>query len=153
MASYCRSCCRYVRPLLQKFRKALVLQGLFYYINVMNDKKNTAQLSAVEILKEEYPTIYQGYNQIMNEQFELFAKKHLDYGMSNISAGTQLQNQDEVDFALTGLWYRVSDKVNRWKNLIITQRASQNEPLSDTYKDLANYGIIAQLVERGLWKR
>ena len=153
MASYCRSCCRDVRPLLQKFRKALVLQGLFYYINVMNDKKNTAQLSAVEILKEEYPTIYQGYNQIMNEQFELFAKKHLDYGMSNISAGTQLQNQDEIDFALTGLWYRVSDKVNRWKNLIITQRASQNEPLSDTYKDLANYGIIAQLVERGLWKR
>ena len=153
MASYCRSCCRDVRPLLQKFRKALVLQGLFYYINVMNDKKNTAQLSAVEILKEEYPTIYQGYNQIVNEQFELFAKKHLDYGMSNISAGTQLQNQDEIDFALTGLWYRVSDKVNRWKNLIITQRASQNEPLSDTYKDLANYGIIAQLVERGLWKR
>lgn len=129
------------------------MQGLFYYINVMNNKKNTAEISAVEILKEEYPTIYQGYNQIMNEQFELFAKKHLDYGMSNISAGTQLQNQDEIDFALTGLWYRVSDKVNRWKNLIITQRASQNEPLSDTYKDLANYGIIAQLVERGLWKR
>ena len=119
----------------------------------MNDKKTTTELSAVEILKEEYPTIYQGYNQIMNEQFELFAKKHLDYGMSNISAGTQLQNQDEIDFALTGLWYRASDKVNRWKNLIITQRASQNEPLSDTYKDLANYGIIAQLVERGLWKR
>ena len=129
------------------------MQGFFYYINVMNNKKNTTELSAVEILKEEYPTIYQGYNQIMNEQFELFAKKHLDYGMSNISAGTQLQNQDEIDFALTGLWYRVSDKVNRWKNLIITQRASQNEPLSDTYKDLANYGIIAQLVERGLWKR
>jgi len=129
------------------------LQGFFYYINVMNDKKDTAKLSAVEILKEEYPTIYQGYNQIMNEQFELFAKKHLDYGMTNISAGTQLQNQEEIDFALTGLWYRVSDKVNRWKNLIITKRASQNEPLSDTYKDLANYGIIAQLVERGLWKK
>ena len=119
----------------------------------MSEEKAKYGKSAVEILKEEYPTIYKGYNQIMNEQFELFAKKHLDYGMSNISAGTQLQNQDEVDFALTGLWYRVSDKVNRWKNLIITQRASQNEPLSDTYKDLANYGIIAQLVERGLWKK
>ena len=119
----------------------------------MSEDKTTYGKSAVEILKEEYPTIYNGYTQIQAEQLELFAKKHLDYGMSNISAGTQLQNQDEVDFALTGLWYRVSDKVNRWKNLIITQRASQNEPLSDTYKDLANYGIIAQLVERGLWKK
>lgn len=109
--------------------------------------------TAVELLEKEYPTIYNGYKQIMEEQFELFAKKHLDYGMSNISAGTQLANEDEVSFALTGLWYRVSDKVSRWKNLIINKRGSQNEPLSDTYKDIANYGIIAQLVERGLWRK
>jgi hypothetical protein len=119
----------------------------------MNGPAQEPTYTAVELLEKEYPTIYNGYKQIMEEQFELFAKKHLDYGMSNISAGTQLANPDEVAFALTGLWYRVSDKVSRWKNLIINKRGSQNEPLSDTYKDIANYGIIAQLVERGLWKK
>jgi hypothetical protein len=104
-------------------------------------------------LKEEYPTIYEGYEQIMKEQLELFAKKHIDYGMSNISAGTQLQNDDEKEFALTGLWYRINDKVNRWKNLLINKVAANNEPLTDTYQDLTNYGIIAQLVDRGMWKK
>jgi hypothetical protein len=109
--------------------------------------------SARQILKEEYPTIYQGYEDVINEQFELFAKKHLDYGMHNISAGTNLTNKDEVEFAMTGLWYRLSDKINRWKNIIITKRKAQNETLIDTFQDITNYGIIAQLVERGLWKK
>jgi hypothetical protein len=73
--------------------------------------------------------------------------------MHNITAGTQLANEDEIGFALTGLWYRISDKVNRWKNLLINRRSVQNESLMDTYQDLANYGIIAQLVARGMWKK
>lgn len=108
--------------------------------------------SAREILKKEYPTIYNGYQSIIEEQFELFAKKHLDYGMHNISAGTNLESNDETDFAMTGLWYRLSDKINRWKNIIISKRKIQNESLIDTFQDITNYGIIAQLVERGLWK-
>jgi len=108
--------------------------------------------SAREILKNEYPTIYNGYEEIMNEQFELFAKKHLDYGMHNVSAGTNLDTADEVEFAMTGLWYRLSDKINRWKNMIISGRKAQNETLIDTFQDVTNYGIIAQLVQRGLWK-
>ena len=109
--------------------------------------------SASQILKKEYPTIYDGYMDIVEEQLELFSKKHLDYGMSNISAGTSLVTEDERQFALTGLWYRMSDKINRWKNLIITQRKVQNETLVDTFQDLCNYAIIAQLVERNLWKK
>ena len=108
---------------------------------------------AIQQLQKEYPTIAKGYEQIVLEQYELFAKKHLDYGMSNISAGTQLSNNDEKEFALTGLWYRLSDKINRWKNMIINKRKANNEPLTDTYQDIVNYGIIAQLVERGLWKK
>jgi hypothetical protein len=110
-------------------------------------------LSATEILKTEYPTIYNGYMDIVEEQLELFAKKHIDYGMSNISAGTSLSNEEERSFALTGLWYRISDKVSRWKNLLINNQKVNNEPLTDTYQDIVNYGIIAQLVERGLWKK
>ena len=108
--------------------------------------------SAREILKKEYPTIYNGYQSIIDEQFELFARKHLDYGMHNVSAGTNLENADEVEFAMTGLWYRLSDKINRWKNMIISGRKAQNETLIDTFQDITNYGIIAQLVKRGLWK-
>ena len=104
-------------------------------------------------LMQDYPTIYEGYTQIMAEQFELFAKKHIDYGMGNISAGTQLQNEEEVEFALSGLWYRMSDKINRWKTLIITNSSGNNATITDTFQDITNYGIIAQLVERGMWKR
>ena len=106
-----------------------------------------------EILKEEYPSIYAGYMDIVEEQLELFSKKHLDYGMSNISAGTQLSTEDERSFALSGLWYRMSDKINRWKNLIVSSRGPQNETLIDTFQDLSNYAIIAQLVSKDLWKK
>ena len=107
---------------------------------------------AIEVLKTEYPTIYNAYKEIQEEQFELFAKKHLDYGMGNVSAGTQLVNEEEVDFAMTGLWYRLSDKINRWKNMILTSRKAQNETLIDTFQDITNYGIIAQLVFKDNWK-
>ena len=135
-----------------------------YNAKVKDHSKEAAQINtktfeypkmpeAIQILQKEYPTIAKGYEQIILEQYELFAKKHLDYGMSNISAGTQLSNSDEIEFALTGLWYRLNDKVNRWKNMIISKRKANNEPLIDTYQDITNYGIIAQLVERGLWKK
>lgn len=116
---------------------------------IMNAKRPP---SARDILKDEYPTIYNGYQEIMDEQFELFAKKHLDYGMHNVSAGTNLDTKDEIEFAMTGLWYRLSDKINRWKNMIISGRKAQNETLIDTFQDVTNYGIIAQLVSRGMWK-
>ena len=107
---------------------------------------------AIEVLKTEYPTIYNAYKEVQEEQFELFAKKHLDYGMGNISAGTQLVNEEEVDFAMTGLWYRLSDKINRWKNMILTDRKCQNETLIDTFQDITNYGIICQMVSKNKWK-
>jgi len=117
----------------------------------ISDAKNTP--SAREILKNEYPIIYNGYKDIIDEQFELFAKKHLDYGMHNVSAGTNLETPQEVEFAMTGLFYRMQDKINRWKNMIISGRKAQNETIIDTFQDVTNYGIIAQLVSEGKWKR
>ena len=109
----------------------------------ISDAKNPP--SAREILKNEYPIIYNGYKDIIDEQFELFAKKHLDYGMHNVSAGTNLETPQEVEFAMTGLFYRMQDKINRWKNMIISGRKAQNETIIDTFQDVTNYGIIAQL--------
>ena len=116
---------------------------------IMNAKRPP---SAREVMQKEYPTIYNAYQEIVDEQFELFCKKHLDYGMHNVSDGTNLDNSEEIEFAMTGLWYRLSDKINRWKNMIISGRRAQNETLIDTFQDVTNYGIIAQLVKRGLWK-
>lgn len=117
------------------------------------EEKVGYNIKASEVIKKEYPHIYDGYMAIVEEQLELFSKKHLDYGMANISAGTLLATEEERAFALTGLWYRISDKISRWKNLLITNQVVNNEPLTDTYQDIVNYGIIAQLVERGLWKK
>jgi hypothetical protein len=119
--------------------------------DMINDTKIYTKMS--DWLKDEYPTIYEGYKQIMDEQFELFCSKHADYGMSNISQGTSLETADERKFALSGLFFRLNDKVNRWKNLLMNNRVANNEALIDTYKDITNYAIIAQLVERGLWKK
>ena len=109
-------------------------------------------MSAKKKKKKEYPLIHDTYKEIIEEQFELFAKKHLDYGMGNVSAGTQLVNGEERDFAMTGLWYRLSDKINRWKNMILTGRKAQNETLIDTFQDITNYGIICQMVSKDKWK-
>ena len=116
-------------------------------------KESNTELTVIDQLENEYPTIANGYKKIIREQYELFARKHLDYGLTNVSAGTQLANDEEKQFALTGLFFRLNDKVSRWKNLIVTKQFVKNEVLTDTYQDITNYGIIAQLVERGLWKK
>ena len=106
-----------------------------------------------EYLKEEYPTIYNGYKQIMDEQLELFSSKMLDYGLGNVSQGTALNTPEEKHFSLSGLFFRINDKVQRWKNLLSKNRIASNEALTDTYQDITNYGIIAQMVERDMWKK
>lgn len=122
---------------------------------IMNAKTGVtgSKKKASAVLKEEYPTIYDGYMAVVEEQLELFAKKHLDYGMGNIAAGTDLGTKEEREFALSGLWYRMSDKINRWKNLIVQSRQPQNETIIDTFQDICNYAIIAQLVEKNLWRK
>ena len=37
--------------------------------------------------------------------------------------------------------------------MILSNRKAQNESLIDTFQDLSNYGIIAQIVQKGLWKK
>jgi len=106
-----------------------------------------------KLLQKEQPNLYDNYESIMLEQFELFCKKQLDYGSSNISTGANLETEEGKVFALTGLWFRMNDKISRWKNLIIKNRKANNESLVDSFMDLGNYSIIAQLVSKGLWTK
>jgi len=104
------------------------------------------------LLKKESPNLYKNYESIMLEQFELFAKKQLDYGIGNISTGADLDTEEGKKFALSGLWFRMNDKISRWKNLIIKNRKANNESLVDTFQDLGNYSIISQLISKNQWK-
>ena len=45
--------------------------------------------------------------------------------------------------------------MNRLKNLVLFNKKNQveNEPATDSYMDLVNYNIIAQLVSKDIWKK
>ena len=63
-----------------------------------------------------------------------------------------LQTDEEVHLSLTGLWFRMNDKIQRLKTLIMTGRESAvDEPLEDAYLDVSNYGIMATIVKNGKW--
>ena len=66
---------------------------------------------------------------------------------------TQLQTQDEIHLSLTGLWFRMNDKIQRLKNLLMNNRQSafEGEPMEDAFLDVSNYGIMATIVKNGKW--
>ena len=93
------------------------------------------------------------FKEIQRQQYELFLHKQHDYGPGNISVGTQLQTPEEIKLSLTGLWFRMNDKLQRVKTLLMTGRDSavKDEPLEDAYLDVSNYGIMATIVSRDKW--
>ena len=107
---------------------------------------------AIEYIEKTYPETAKEFQQLQYEQYALFCKKQMDYGPSNISMGTSLVNDAEKKLSLVGLIVRINDKVQRLLNLMVkNNREAQNEPATDAFKDLACYGIIAQIVENGKW--
>ena len=107
----------------------------------------------VEQMEKEWPEMTKEFKKIQREQYVLFLHKQHDYGPGNISVGTQLQTEDEVHLSLTGLWFRMNDKIQRLKNLLMNKRESaiKDEPMEDAYLDVSNYGIMATIVSRGKW--
>jgi len=106
------------------------------------------QETATEYCERVYPEMMDEYKRIMWEQYETFCKKQRNYGPGNISVGTQLQTPDDIKLSLTGLWFRMNDKINRLKQMIIIgAQDNVGESLTDTYQDLSVYGIIAQIVQ------
>ena len=95
----------------------------------------------------------QEFKKIQREQYELFLHKQHDYGPGNISVGSQLQTPEEVKLSLTGLWFRMNDKIQRLKTLLMGDKeaAVEDEPMEDAYLDVSNYGIMAVIVSRGKW--
>ena len=106
----------------------------------------------VFFIEETYPQMAEEFKNICAEQYKLFCQKQSNYGPTNISVGTDLKTKDDVRLSLTGLWFRMNDKIQRLKNLIILGKLNAvDESAADSFQDLSNYGIIAQLVSRGKW--
>ena len=109
-------------------------------------------LHACDYIERSYPETIKEFKRLQKEQYELFCRKQHDYGPGNISVGTQLQTAEEVKLSLTGLWFRMNDKIQRLKTLLMTGRESAvDEPLEDAYLDVSNYGIMATIVKNGKW--
>lgn len=110
------------------------------------------QTRAESVLEKAYPEMIAEFRKIQKEQFDLFCKKQHDYGPGNISVGTQLETDKEVKLSLTGLWFRMNDKIQRLKTMLLDGRkAAVEESMEDAYLDVSNYGIMATIVSRGKW--
>ena len=108
--------------------------------------------TAVDYCETNYPETCKEFKKIMNDQYILFCKKQKNYGPDNISVGTNLTTDNDVKLSLTGLWFRINDKIQRLKQLIILGHKDQvGESEKDTFQDLSIYGIIAQIVSAKKW--
>jgi len=115
--------------------------------------RNNPDLTVVEQMEFEWPQMTAEFQKIQREQYELFLHKQHDYGPGNISVGTQLQTEEEIKLSLTGLWFRMNDKIQRLKTLLMGGRESavNGEPMEDAFLDVSNYGIMATIVKNGKW--
>jgi hypothetical protein len=80
---------------------------------------------------------------VAEENIAMLLSKHRDYGPKNIAQAP--------GGALNGLRVRMHDKLARINHLIDSGVDPENESLYDSFLDLANYAVIAQLVLNEEW--
>lgn len=96
--------------------------------------------SAMKMDASKPRTFEEALDTILAEMRAVMITKQTDYGPGNIAV-----------FGEVGVLVRASDKLERLKHLIMGNRQPKNESIDDAWLDLANYGIIAQMVRRGWW--
>lgn len=94
--------------------------------------------------KEKFNEFFEeGLNEILEELRKLMIAKQKDYGPKNI-----------LDFGEKGVLVRANDKVARLRNLLWKKdKTPENESIEDSWKDLANYAIIALMLRREKFDR
>jgi hypothetical protein len=108
----------------------------------------------VEQMESQYPQMTDEFKRIMFTQYELFCLKQSNYGPDNIAVGTALKTLDDIKLAQTGLWFRMNDKIQRLKQLVVLgKKENVGEKIDDTLMDLSVYGIIGQIVKSGKWAK
>ena len=114
-------------------------------------EKEIISQDAVKFVEDKYPETTQEFRRLQMEQYRVFCEKQMDYGPGNISVGTNLETEEEVKMSLTGLWFRMNDKIQRMKTLLMSNQDANNEPLEDSFLDVSNYGIMSTIVSNKKW--
>ena len=110
-------------------------------------EKRNVEESAVEYCERMFPNTTNEFKKIQEEMYETFCKKQRNYGST-------LETDDEIKISLTGLWFRMNDKIQRLKQLVVLGQPDEvGENIQDTYEDMSVYGIIAQIVQRKKWAK
>ena len=128
------------------------------YLIKNNNKTTNMEFSkeddeAVKWCEKNYPELTTEYKKIMMEHYIVFCKKHRNYGTGNINVGTNLETDNDVKLSLTGLWFRLNDKIQRLKQLVVLgEPDTVGESIQDTFQDMSIYGIIAQIVQQKKFK-
>lgn len=84
----------------------------------------------------------EAFKKVCQELAEMFVKKHKDYGKDNI-----------LDMGELGIAFRVSEKINRIKHLLLNKKEPSHESVEESWIDVAVYAAIAVLVKRGWFKK
>tara|TARA_R100000655_G_scaffold24022_11_gene48304 strand:+ start:381 stop:731 length:351 start_codon:yes stop_codon:yes gene_type:complete len=99
-----------------------------------------------------YPEMISEFEHITHDMLQLFCLKQSDYGPTNIGMGSDVVDTDEkVKRSLLALSVRINDKTQRLINLTMNNKDPKNESLEDTFIDIANYAVMALIVNRKLW--
>ena len=114
-------------------------------------EKEIISQDAVKFVEDKYPETTKEFRRLQQEQYRVFCEKQMDYGPGNISVGTNLETEEEVKMSLTGLWFRMNDKIQRMKTLLMSNQNANNEPLEDSFLDVSNYGIMSTIVSNKKW--
>jgi len=77
------------------------------------------------------------FDEVCQEMREIFVQKNIDYGKGNI-----------LDTGEMGIVYRISDKLNRLKNLLLANKNPKNESIDDSWMDIGVYAVIAMMFRR-----
>ena len=109
----------------------------------------------ISYMEDKYPGMTSEFQKIQREQYELFLHKQHDYGPQNIAVGQMLVDEGEKRLSLMGIWFRINDKVERIKTILMRgdNGSLKGEGLVDSYSDISNYGVMAQVVARGKWAK
>ena len=100
--------------------------------------------TAREHCERVYPEMMAEFKKIQAEMYETFCKKQRNYGPGNISVGTALQTKDDIKLSLTGLWFRINDKVQRLKQLVVLGQPDEvEEPATVTVSPAETLGATA----------
>ena len=116
-------------------------------------KETSVGYDVIEMMEKEWPEMTTEFKKIQKAQYELFLKKQHDYGPQNIAVGQPLVIDEEKRLSLMGIWFRINDKVERIKTILMSgdNGSVEGEGLVDSYSDISNYGVMAQVVARGKW--